>query len=238
MTDSQEHVAPSLDQLSQAFAEAMGRNKSVGESSGDKVSSPGNTNLSGERSDVEPVEVPDADAACPISPETILEAILFVGHPENNPITATSVARLLHGVDEAEVEELVDALNENYASAELPFRIANVGDGYRMELRDEFDHVRQRFYGRIKQARLSQVAVDVLAVVAYNQPITREAVDELLNTGKNSSRVLNQLVRRELLARTVTDDKPPRKEFITTDRFLALFNLRELGDLPRSEDPE
>ncbi len=108
-----------------------------------------------------------------------------------------------------------------------------------MELLEEFEQVRDRFYGRVREARLSQQAIDVLAVVAYNQPVTVERVDKLLdNPHMNTSRLLNQLVRRDLLSKRLTDDKPRRREYVTTDRFLSLFNLTAIDDLPRSEDPE
>jgi len=183
------------------------------------------------------LDEPAQEDHCPISPQTILEAILFVGHPENEPVTSKSVAKLLRGVEPGEVDDLVVTLNEEYESLGYPLRIASIDAGYRIELDDDFEHVRERFYGRVRQARLSQSAVDVLAVVAYHQPITREAVDKTLGSG-NSGRILNQLIRRELICQQVTGEKPKRKEYVTTDRFLSLFNLADLDDLPRNEDPQ
>lgn len=233
MPKPDEDFAPSLDQLSQAFAEAMG--KHAKQPAGEAPAASRTARGAGQEETARAIE---ADDACPISPETILEAILFVGHPDNEPVTAASVARLLRGVEEDEVDALVESLNEIYRTAGFPFAIDRVGAGYQLQLRQEFDHVRERFHGRIRQARLSQKAVDVLAVVAYNQPVTRREVDKILNTGQNSGRLLNQLVRRDLLARKVSSDGSPRNEFVTTDRFLAFFNLRDIGDLPQSDDPQ
>ena len=234
--DSEEHLAPSLDQLSQAFAEAMDRQRQ-------NATPPNNDSTIADVDQSTPDSgeerrAVDADDVCPISPETVLEAILFVGHPTNEPIRTATIANLIRGVEEDEVPDLVSALNETYSEMELPFLIEGSGAGYRMALHGGFHHVRERFYGRIRQVRLTQSAVDVLAIVAYNQPMTREEVDKVLNTGQNSSRILNQLVRRDLLARRLASDDKSRKEFVTTERFLAFFNLRDISDLPRSEDPQ
>jgi len=230
--DNSDAVEPSLDELSQAFAEAMGHSNQKDVQPEPEPSK--DTPLPAEESVHEAV-----DDNCPISPKAILEAVLFVGHPDNAPITSATVAKLLRGVEKGEVDDLVVELNEEYTASELPIFIASLDDGYRIELGDEYDHVRQRFYGRVRQARLSQFAVDVLAIVAYNQPVTRQEIDKLLNNSRfDARRVLSQLVRRELISQQVTDDKPERKEYVTTDRFLSLFDLGEIGDLPRSEDPQ
>ena len=228
--DPGEAVEASLDQLSQAFAEAMGKG------AGD-VSPASPTEAAAEEGD--PVEPAPESSACPITPQSILEAMLFVGHPENEPLSAHAVAKLVRGVEREEVDELVAELNQAYERHHLPIEISSVDDGFRLQLRAEFESVRQRFYGRVRRAKLSQLAVDVLAVVAYNQPLTRQEVDEKLNQpGASSGRVLNQLVRRELLAVQFAKGPPKRREYVTTDRFLELFALESLADLPRSEEPQ
>lgn len=240
MAKAEDDVQPSLDQLSQAFAEAMGRNLPAN-SPADSPAKPRDPGDASPPPDPDPEveEVADADAACPISPKTILEAILFVGHPDNEPIDGRMVAKLIRGVDASEIDALVDELNQEYEGSEMPVSIQSLAGGHRLELLDSFDHVRQRFYGRVRRAKLSQLAVDVLAIVAYNQPVTRQKVEQLLHhSGSSLARVLNQLVRRELIAMRITEGKPKRREYVTTDRFLDLFELADLGDLPRSEDPQ
>ncbi len=107
MADTDENTPlasePSLDQLSQAFAEAMGRTAA---SSKADVSAEGDDGLGDGLAATEPSEVDavDANDACPISPKSVLEAILFVGHPEDEPIASRSVANLLRGVETNEVD--------------------------------------------------------------------------------------------------------------------------------------
>jgi segregation and condensation protein B len=171
-----------------------------------------------------------------ISPRTILEAMLFVGHPQHEPLTASHVASLMRGVRPAEIDELVLELNETYAAEQCAYWIESVGAGYRLVLRPEFAPLRDRFYGRVKEAKLSQQAIDVLALVAYNQPLTQPEIDRLRNA--SSGGVLTQLVRRGLLRVERPDQKPREPIFHTTDKFLELFGLESLDDLPQSQDPE
>ena len=192
------------------------------------------------KSGAEPVvELPPTDGdedeqVCPVTPQSILEAMLFVGHPEGKALSSQDVAGLMRGVRAAEVDEMIQELNRLYDEEGCPYRIQSVGSGYRLELRPEFDALREQFYGRVKEARLSQAAIDVLSLVAYRQPLGREEVDAIRQ--EPSGRLLTQLVRRELLAVERSDTRPPQTQYRTTPRFLQLFGLTSLDDLPQSQD--
>jgi segregation and condensation protein B len=175
------------------------------------------------------------DAVCPISPQTILEAMLFVGNRDNRPLAPGRAAELMRGVQADEVPPLVDELNRKYAATGCPYEIVSEGIGYRLTLRQELNALRSRFYGRVREARLSQPAIDVLALVAYQQPITGDQVNEL--RGKPSNHILVHLVRRGLLRVERLDPKHRTPSYYTTERFLHLFNLASIDDLPRSEEP-
>lgn len=181
-------------------------------------------------------QVADAadDAVCPISPHSILEAMLFVGNRENRPLTPTRAAELMRGVRPDEVPGLVRDLNRGYAAGGCPYQIVGEGDGYRLVLGREHQALRNRFFGRVRETRLSQPAIDVLALAAYQQPITAEQISRQRN--KPSSHILAHLVRRGLLRIERPDPKRRTAHYHTTDRFLKLFNLESLADLPRSED--
>jgi segregation and condensation protein B len=172
--------------------------------------------------------------SCPVNPRTILEAMLFVGDGDNRPLSPRRAAELMRDVEPEEIPVLFDELNRRYEAAGAPYHIVGEGDGYRLVLRPGFHPLRNRFYGRIHEARLSQAAIDVLALVAYQQPITAEMLGRL--RGKPSSHVLAHLVRRGLLRIERPDPKRRISHYRTTDRFLKFFNLESLDDLPRSED--
>lgn len=176
----------------------------------------------------------DDDRGCEITPRSIIEAILFVGHPQSEPLSSQQIAGLMRGVTAEEVDELVRELNEAYSAEYAPYRIQSHGLGYLLELREEFAPLRDKFYGRIKEVRLTQGAIDVLAIVAYNQPITLQEVDRL--RGRTSGGILSQLVRRDILAYE-KGDKGSKPTYRTTDRFLDLYGLDSLDDLPQVDRP-
>jgi len=227
----------SLDELSRAYAALMG------EGSDPYAAQAGDSQT--EREDVGTTAKPPAerevhdrpaadDQVCPVTPRSIVEALLFVGHPDNVPLTSKQVAATMRGVRPEEVDEIVAELNGSYASEGAPYAILSEGAGYRLALRQEFAPLRDRFFGRMREARLSQAAIDVLSIVAYHQPLTRDEVDRL--RGKPSSGVLTQLVRRQLVRIERDREKPRKPRYCTSPRFLELFGLTDLAELPRSQE--
>jgi segregation and condensation protein B len=229
----------SLEDLGQAYASLLQRGgipyeEEQTESSGHLAESPAEHGIEAAL-ETEPLP-PISDAACDLSPQSILEAMLFVGHPQNEPLTARQVASLMRGVLPEEIDDLVRELNTQYEIERCPYHIASEGAGYRLVLRDEFSVLREQFYGRIKEARLSQPAVDTLAIVAYHQPIGLKEIDQL--RGKPSGGILSQLVRRQLVRIEREAGRPRDIKYLTTTRFLDLFSLDSLEDLPRSQEME
>lgn len=218
-----------LDELSQAYAAILSRGADPYQSQPEPEP---------ESTVVEPIleheEPPPPDAE--VTPRSILEAILFVGHPTGEPLTSERIAGLMRGVRPAEIDELVADLNAEYTAAGAPYTIASVDVGYRLEPRQEVLALRAAFDGRVREARLSQAAVEVLAIVSYQQPVTAEQIDRL--RGKPSGAILSQLVRRDLLKLEKTQGGKERPKYATTPRFLALFGLDDLGHLPRSYEFE
>ena len=176
----------------------------------------------------------DDDEQGEVTPRNIVEAMLFVGSPDNRPLTAQEMAEQIRGVEAEEVKQLVEELNQQYAEWKRPYAIVAADGGFRLCLRAEFQPVRERFYGKLKETRLSQAAVEVLAVVAYHEPLTADQVQQLRNAP--SGALLSQLVRRELLRMERGADKKTPPLYYTTPRFLSLFSLESLDDLPRTQD--
>ncbi len=160
--------------------------------------------------------------------------MLFVGDRDNRPLTAGRAAELMRGVEPGEIGGLIEELNRRYTQSGCPYFVAEDSDGYRITLRKPFHPLREQFYGRIRQARLSQAAIDVLAIVAYQQPLSAEQIGAV--RGKPSSAVLSQLVHRRLLRIERLPGKRRTVQYFTTDRFLQLFGLQTLADLPQSEE--
>ena len=164
--------------------------------------------------------------------ERLVEALLFVG---GEPLTPARAAALLRGVSEARFAEAVAALNAEYRRQGRPYAVQLRGDGYAMELRPPFRPVLEKLYGGPRAARLSPAALDVLALVAYRQPATKAELDA--HRGADCGGLLRQLVRRGLVAVALRGgDGQHDVAYGTTPRFLDLFDLRGLDDLPRPQD--
>jgi len=169
-----------------------------------------------------------------LSPRMIVEGMLFVGNSEGRPITGREMAAQIRDVSPREIDTLVDELNTMYADNGTTYRIVGEGKGYRMRLNAEYDVVRQRLQGRVREAKLTTTAIEVLSIVAYRQPITADEVTRLRNG--RSHAVLSQLVRRGLLSLERPAGVPRRPIYQTTDRFNRLFRVDSPQDLPSSED--
>ncbi len=237
-TPDQDPVSPdpiSLDELARAFAEVMGTPPKGRAQDGPQ---PPAAEAAGEpHSPLEAdlaIDESAGDDSGPVTPLGIVEAMLFVGDRDNRPLTAARAAELMRGVEPGEIGGLVAELNRRYRENGSPYFVAEDSDGYRITLRKPFHPLRQRFYGRIREARLSQAAIDVLAVVAYQQPLSAEQIGAV--RGKPSGAVLSQLVHRRLLRIERLPGKRRVAQYYTTDRFLQLFGLETLADLPQSEE--
>ena len=227
----------SLDQLSQAYADiiktrsddAVENRTGLADSEAELQDDADSKNESNKKSN----QVDD-NAACPISPESIIESILFVGAPKGVKLNSRKVAAVLRDVSPKEVTKIVRELNEKYEKEDAAYRIQSDGGVFKMILDPKLLDFQQEFFGRNRQVRLSQAAIDVMAIVAYNQPVTREQVDKI--RAKPSGSVLSQLVRRELLFIEPGETDPKIRYYATTDRFLDLFSQEEIADLPQSHE--
>ncbi|HEY0673875.1 MAG TPA: SMC-Scp complex subunit ScpB [Longimicrobiales bacterium] len=162
----------------------------------------------------------------------IVEALLFAS---DAPLSAGDIALIDERLDEDTVEAVVQQLREEYESQERAFTIFDIAGGYQLLTRPEFAPYLERFDTVPQQTRLSAPALEVLAVIAYRQPIGRNEIEEIRGVG--SSGVLKTLQDRNLI------DVVGRSEGLgrpllygTTPKFLEHFGFRSLEDLPRPED--
>lgn len=173
----------------------------------------------------------------PVTPETILEAMLFLGTSNNRPIAIDKLLELLRGITAAELNSIVDTLNATYANHNRVMHIVRAAGGYQMQLVPELHLVRDRFYGKVKETQLTQAAIDCLSLVAYQPGMTREEIERQWN--QPAAGMLSTLVRKGLLKiekRSSQNNKSDHSHYFTTDRFLEIIGLESLEDLPLSED--
>jgi len=220
----------SLTQLSEAYAEVIeaqtGKRPTI-----DVPVEPDNAS-EGEQSEVS--QEIDDNSHCQISPESIVEAILFVGAPKDVKLNGQKIAAVLRDVSPKEVTKIVRELNAKYEKENTAYRIKSDDGVFDLVLAKDLTDFQLEYFGRNRQVRLTQAAIEVMAVVAYNQPITRDQVDKLRN--KPSGGVLNQLIKRQLIGVEPGAENPKVKYYSTTDRFLDFFQLDCVADLPQSHD--
>jgi segregation and condensation protein B len=171
------------------------------------------------------------DSVAPPPLRRIVEALLFVG---GAPLTFARAAETVRGLTAEQFREILDGLNRDYRQQGRPYRIQMREQGCELVLQPRFRGVLDRLYGSTREARLSPAALDVLALVAYRQPIARQEVEAL--RGADSAGALRQLVRLGLIAVQRGEADQREVTYSTTSRFLTLFQLRSLDDLPRTQD--
>lgn len=171
-----------------------------------------------------------ADAPPPLT--RIVEALLFVG---GAPLTAERAAAAIRGLAADPFTAAIDELNQEYRRQGRPYAIQPQDQGYILALRPRFHSIVERLYGTTKEARLSTAAIDVLSLVAYRQPATKPEIDGI--RGLESGALLRQLIRRGLITIVHRGESDQRQvAYGTTARFLQLFGLRSLEDLPQTQD--
>ncbi|QDT55346.1 hypothetical protein Pan44_33890 [Caulifigura coniformis] len=176
-----------------------------------------------------PVEAP-SEPALDVDTAQVLEALLFVGGAALSPRRLADVVNT--SVDE--VEARIDELNRRYRGERRPYFIELEDGHYRLAIESEFEAVRSRVHGQgPRDVRLAPDALEVLALVAYQQPLSKE---ELVASGKpEADSIVRQLIRRDLVTISRGEDGKSIL-YSTSPRFLELFGLRSLNDLPRAED--
>jgi segregation and condensation protein B len=174
--------------------------------------------------------MPDHNDPAPPPLERLVEAMLFVG---GAPLTAVRASEALRGLTEEQFTEIVDSLNRRYRQQNRPYRVRRFDEGFELALLPQFRLVQERLAGSPREARLSQAALDVLALVTYRQPVTRQELES--QRGADCGATLRQLVRLGLVTMQ-SSASAAGPCYGTTSRFLTLFKLRSLDDLPRTQD--
>ncbi|MCI0435552.1 MAG: SMC-Scp complex subunit ScpB [Gemmatimonadetes bacterium] len=158
----------------------------------------------------------------------IVEALLFAS---DAPLTAADLARADDRLDEDTVTAIVQELRAEFDRGERAFQIEEVAGGYQMLTRAEFAGVLDRYRSVPQSPRLSMAALEVLAIIAYRQPLGRLEIEEI--RGVQSSAVLRTLQDRELIEPVARGEGLGRPLLYgTTSRFLEHFGFESLESLP------
>jgi segregation and condensation protein B len=156
-----------------------------------------------------------------------LEALLFVS---DEPVAAARLARLVDA-SPGDVEALLADLAEEYRESDRGFQLREVAGGWRFYTHPAYHDAIEQYVLSWDTRRLSQAALEALAVIAYHQPVTRQGVNAV--RGVNSEGVLASLVEKGLV-REAGRDKNSGNAIIyaTTRTFLEKFGLKDISELP------
>ena len=188
-----------------------------------------------------PVEQPAAtdqseDAAEPDDDKSIdlaiLEALLFSTH---HPLTGQRLGELLDIKSTKAIRKAVQDLNQQYEDSGRTFRVEQVAGGYQLLSLPEYGDILKRLHQREADAKLSKAALETLAIIAYKQPILRADVEAI--RGVACGETIRSLMEKHLVNIAGRAEEPGRPILYgTTKRFLQLFGLNNLKDLPQSEE--
>jgi segregation and condensation protein B len=161
----------------------------------------------------------------------LLEAVLFAA---DEPLAPRKLATLADLGDAAEVRRLVQKLRDLYDADGSAFQVEEVAGGYQLLTMPEFHSWLARLRRGSTEVKLSTAARETLTIVAYRQPITRADLEGI--RGVQSGEVLRQLMEKGLIRIAGRDDSLGRPVLYgTTKKFLQLYGLRSLRDLPPVE---
>jgi segregation and condensation protein B len=147
----------------------------------------------------------------------------------DQPLDHLSLASVV-GYPADQVTEALEGLAREYAEADRGFDLRNVAGGWRYYTRDEYAPVVEKFVRDGQQARLTQAALETLAVVAYKQPVSRARVSAI--RGVNVDGVMRTLVARGLVEECGNDAATNAVLYRTTSYFLERIGISSLEELP------
>lgn len=161
----------------------------------------------------------------------IVEALVLAA---SEPIPAAKLAAIVPACSTGEARELVAELNAEYEAQGRGFEIVEVAGGYQIRTRPDLAPWLRELQPR-RTVRLSRAALETLAVIAYKQPITRAEIEHV--RGVDAGAVVRTLLERDLVRIAGHREIPGRPMlYATTKRFLELFGLASLEDLPTLRD--
>jgi len=164
--------------------------------------------------------------------KAIIEGLLFVVGEDG--LTLEQIKDVLE-IEEDEAKELLIDLRKEYESVDRGIRIDFLGDRFKLTTKKEHKEYYQKLIENPDTNMLSQAALETLAIIAYNQPVTRSQVDHY--RGVASSQMVRKLVSKGFIKESGRSDLPGRPIlYKTTSEFLDYFCLSTIDDLPDMRD--
>lgn len=163
--------------------------------------------------------------------EAVLEGLLFVVGDEG--LSLDQICDIME-INHDEAKEVLKNLKNTYEQDNRGIRISFLGDAFKLTTKQEHRPYYEKLIENPESNMLSEQALEVLAIIAYNQPITRVEIDSI--RGVSSSHMVRKLVAKGLVKEAGKSDMPGRPNlYKTTSEFLDYFGLATINDLPQME---
>lgn len=167
-----------------------------------------------------------------ITTQSVVEAILFAS---DVPLPAAKIAQIVGAGDAREVKKHIAALNDRYEAVGAAFRIEEIAAGFQMLTLPEYNTWLSKLSKARSDSKLSQAALETLAVVAYKQPVLRADIEAI--RGVAAGEMLNRLRELGLIKIVGRAEEIGRPMLYgTTRKFLEVFGLADLRELPQVEE--
>lgn len=163
--------------------------------------------------------------------KAVLEGLLFLVGEDG--LDLKQICDLLE-IGEESASTLINDLSKDYANLDRGIRIEILGNKYKLTTKNEHRKYYEKLVAEESNKELSQASLETLAIIAYNEPITRCEIDEI--RGVSSSNSVKKLLLRDLIKSLGRSDKPGKPILYgTTNKFLDYFGLKSKSELPKIE---
>jgi segregation and condensation protein B len=172
---------------------------------------------------------------------SIIEALIF---SSDDPISSPEIIKAIKGIDgedtqvsNDDVDSAVDELNKHYEELGISFCIQKIAHGYLFSTKPDYSKYVGYLSSEKSKRRLSQAALETLAIIAYKQPLTKPELEAI--RGVNADYIITTLLEKNLITisgRAETIGRPLL--YNTTDEFLKYFGLHKITDLPKPREIE
>ena len=160
--------------------------------------------------------------------KAVLEGLLYIAGDEG--LEESKALKILK-VDKGYLDKLLSELVLDYEKEDRGIQLENFGDRFKLVTKKEHAEYYKDFFNEEVDSGLSQSALEVLAIIAYNEPVTRVMVDEIRGVG--SAHIIRKLVFRNLIKEVGRSELPGRPILYgVTEQFLDYFGLKTTADLP------
>lgn len=172
---------------------------------------------------------------------SIIESLIFAS---DDPLAGSEIIKAIKEIDgedisisQKDIEDSVDQLNEKYNASDNSFHILRIANGFLHATKPEYAKYVGYLSSVKSKRRLSQAALETLAIIAYKQPITKPEIEQI--RGVNSDYMISTLLEKNLITIKGRSESVGRPLlYITTDEFLKYFGLNRIEDLPKPREIE